>query len=407
MIINNNFDTIIETEQIKNPLIPFFVEKKGEGAEQAIKVGILPGTVLFLATKQVFSPVKDVLYFNCVKDDCIYLNLTVGIKKSPVIVKINWKDPDVYINCVLEPEKDKFIKENEEQIKYAEKQIKILEQEIKNLQDLLAKGLEEINDNIARAKIQADGVIAEIIKNVEDEVERQRQIDQVNNDLEDYIETQERLREQLKTYYAQLIAQIECGLQNTTTTTTTTTAAPTESTTTTTTTTLAPDATLKCIETYKTIYKPIEYPKPVNIPLASICAWRKEIDRLLIVKKKIGETYNQRVRAEREDSIRYAKHNQFSINGVSISMSKEKEVKKEELSKESDTEVVNKFLLAKVEEIDKILRFTPTNFEFPQLIIKYGLGNEETQTFKNSETVNCVYPDVNKYTKIEFFLTSI
>ena len=367
MIINNNFDTIIETEQIKNPLIPFFVEKIGEGDEQAIKVGILPGTVLFLATKQVFCPVKDVLYFNCVKDDCIYLNLTVGIKKSPVVVKINWKDPNVYINCFLEPRKDRLIKETVEREKYVEEQIIIVEQRIEELKDMLKEAINSINE---------DEFIPDELK--------------------------PRAVERAEIYYNERIEFLKCGPLDTASTTTTTT---TTSTTSTTTTTLAPKATA-CVEQYETIYKPVEYPGP-PFSARSICVWRKEIERLGILRKRIMETYNQDVSIEKEDSIRYAKHNQFSINKVSISMSREQKAKEEELSKQSDTEVVEKFLLGKVEEIDEILTFIPTKFEFPQLIIKYGLGNEETKTFKNPKIVNCVYPDVNKYTKIEFFLTSV
>jgi hypothetical protein len=404
MIINNNFDTIIETEQIKNPLIPFFVE----GNKEAIKVGILPGTVLFLATKKTFSPVKDVLYFNCIKDDGIYLNLNVGIKKTPIITKINWKDPDVYINCVLDPDKEKRVKENEEQIKYAEKQISILNQEIKDLQDELEKGLKEIDENITQARISAEEAIADIIANVENEIERQLQIDEVNDDLKSYIETQEALKERLKAIYAERIENKKCRQE--TSTTTTTTAAPTE--TTSTTTTASPNAPEKtdkerCIEQYKTQYKPINFPKPSNRALTSICAWQREIDRLTLFGKKIIEAYNQNVAYEKEDSIRYGKHNKVSITNVSISMSKENNLKEEDLFKETDEEIVYKFLLAKIEERDGELFFTSTKFEFPQLLIGYGLSNEPTETFKNRATVSCVYPDVKKYTKVNFFLTSI
>jgi hypothetical protein len=374
MIINNNFDTIIETEQIKNPLIPFFVEKVRNGEEgETIKVGILPGTVLFLATKKTFSPVKDVLYFNCIKDDGIYLNLNVGIKKTPIITKINWKDPDVYINCVLDPDKEKRVKENEEQIKYAEKQITILNQEIKDLQDQREEALNDIDPDIARP-----GFIEEV-----------------------------------KQYYAERIENKKCR-QDTTTTTTTTTAAPTEptSSTTTTTTTAAPNAPEKtgkerCIEQHKTQYKPINFPKPPNRALTSICAWQREIDRLTLFGKKIIEAYNQNVAYEKEDSIRYGKHNKVSITNVSISMSKENNLKEEETFRETNSGMEYKFLLAKIEERDGELFFTSTKFEFPQLLIGYGLSNEPTETFKNRATVSCVYPDVKKYTKVNFFLTSI
>ena len=404
MIINNNFDTLIETEQVKNPLIPFFVE----GNKEAIKVGILPGTILFLATKKFFSPVKDVVYFNCVKDDGIYLNLNVGIKRTPIIVKINRRDPEVYIKCVLDPDKEKRVKENEEQIKYAEKQISILNQEIKDLQDELEKGLKEIDENIAKAQIEAGEQIQAIIQNVENEEERQLQINEVNNNLEDYIETQEALKERLKAIYAERIENKKC--QQDTTTTTTTTAAPTE--TTTTTTTASPNALEKtdkerCIEQYETKYKPIEFPKPPNGALTSICAWETEIERLILFGKKIIEAYDQTVKFEKEDSIRYGKHNNVSITNVSISMSKENNLKEEETFRETNSGMEYKFLLAKIEEGNEELSFTSTIFDFPQLLIGYSLSNKETETFKNIATVNCVYPDVKEYTSMGFFLTSI
>jgi hypothetical protein len=365
MIINNNFDTLKSTEQIKNPLIPFFVEEN----DKAIRVGILPGTVLFLATNKSFSPLKDVVYFNCVKDDGIYLNLKVSMKKTAMISTINWKDPDININCVLEPEKDKFIKDNEEQVKYAEKQIELLNQEIKDLEDQRDEALSDIDPDIVRP-----GFI-----------------------------------EEAKQYYAEKIEDLRCRPNATTTTTTTAEPTETTTTTTTTTTTLEPSINQKCIDQHKKEYKPVEPPEPLGIVLVSICAWQKQIKRLEILKQKIMEVYNQNVAYEKEDSVRYGKHNKLSIGDISISMSKENnlEVKEGGLIKESHSEMEYKFLLAKVEEINKTLVFTSKKFEFPQLIIKYGLFNTSTETFKNSATVNCVYPDVKEYTSMGFFLTSI
>jgi hypothetical protein len=173
IIYNNKFDTLIEKKS-RNPLIPFLVENI---ENKYIKVGIIPGVVFFRANGLALSPLKKTTYYECQDGDAIYLNLKVTTLKSPVIGKINIANPDVYINCFLENEKNTLFRELDKILEEAGEEEK---EEVEERKKEYQKNFDEAVEEEKKRSIRYYKHNKFIIKDVEASIIKTKKIENEN-----------------------------------------------------------------------------------------------------------------------------------------------------------------------------------------------------------------------------------
>jgi hypothetical protein len=409
-MINNNYDTLISEKEIW-PLRPFLSETLDEG--QTLRVGVLPGTVIFPDFEESYSPLDsdDIKYFNLKEEEGIYLYLEASYSMNPKYGKMNIRDPEIAIACVLKPSQKLAIKAVDKEIEALINAKKGLEIRIKELQDELSGIIGEIDKDIQNQESFTRELINEITDNPNlTEEQKAIQIGIAEDSLESYIERAEERKLYLEESYSNTIEGYRCFISEATTTTAPTT---TEGPTTQSPTTLAPtlpenlpldfqERYLTCSAYYEKDVKYPKYPPPIT-GFGGICKIDKEIARLEIVKGIIDARYSIAEEEERKGSIRYYVHNSVKISNVRLSIVKIKNPENEE--KDGSIKVYFPLGLA-IYITDKLDLSSELNLGIrPQLILSYGVSNKPTNTYKSMEILKCVYEDfLNEYTTINFSL---
>ena len=356
-MINNNYDTLISEIEIW-PLRPFLSETLDEG--QTLRVGVLPGTVIFPDFEESYSPLDgdDIKYFNLKEEEGIYLYLEASYSMNPKYGKMNIRDPEIAIACVLKPSQKLAIKAVDKEI-----------EALKNRIEYLLGRIEELEDELSN---ETDPELRLVIL----------------NDIE----------------------EIKCFIEPTSEPTT---EGPTTEGPTTPAPTLPENPPLDLQERYLTASayyeKNVEYPEypPRLSGFSGICWLNQEILRLEKVKGILEARYSIAEGEERKNSIRYYVHNSVKISSVKLSIVKIKNPENEE----KDGSIKVYFPLGSAIYISDKLELSSEQKSIanqgvrPQLILSYGVSNKPTNTYKSMEILKYVYEGfLKENTTINFSL---
>lgn len=102
--MNRNCDTLFY-DKVFFPLKPFLEEVFDEG--KLFKVGVLPGTILFPDIDESYHLLgEDIEYYNLKEGEGLFLFLQCEAKAVVKRNEMQFRDPNLKIVCVLDPEKE-------------------------------------------------------------------------------------------------------------------------------------------------------------------------------------------------------------------------------------------------------------------------------------------------------------